>query len=193
MIAAVPTDKISSRIHPSIADDGIEYLFIDDNPLAVKKKERAVGHFGPLPMRTGYDKLNYGTGVAYLCGITMGGLYGAIRGLQNAPGNSYKIRMNSLLNTATRYGPWAANSLGVLTIGWALTDNLFSSVRGVSDYYNHISAAFLTGVIFKSTAGLRPAMLAGGLMAGAVSLYGLQERFANQVPSITLPERAKMA
>ncbi|KAJ3106420.1 Mitochondrial import inner membrane translocase subunit tim23 [Phlyctochytrium planicorne] len=184
-------DRIASKLHPTVPDDGIEYIFIDENPLAPKKKERPAGHFGPLPMRTVYDKLNYGTGVAYVFGLSVGGMYGAIRGLQIAPGNSYKIRVNSLLNTATRYGPWAANSLGILTMGWALTDNLMQSVRGVSDYYNHISAAFLTGLIFKSTAGIRPALLAGSIMASVVSLYGLQENFGRNPPKLTMPELEK--
>ncbi|KAJ3117609.1 Mitochondrial import inner membrane translocase subunit tim23 [Phlyctochytrium bullatum] len=115
MIAGAPLDKVASRIHPKLPDDEIEYVFIDENPFALKKTDRPSGSFGPFPMRTGYDKVNYGTGMAYLFGLTAGGLYGAVRGLQIAPGNSSKIRMNSLMNTSTRYGPWAANSLGILS------------------------------------------------------------------------------
>jgi import inner membrane translocase subunit TIM23 len=36
-------------------------------------------------------------------------------------------------------------------MGWAILDNGLESVRGTSDYYNHISAAFLSGFLFKST------------------------------------------
>ncbi|KAJ3194114.1 Mitochondrial import inner membrane translocase subunit tim23 [Irineochytrium annulatum] len=128
---------------PLAGDDEIQYLFIDENPFA-KKKERPVGSVGPFPMRTGYDKLNYGTGMAYVLGLTAGGSYGVMRGLQIAPGKSYKIRMNSVMNTATRYGPWAANSLGILT-------------------------------------GVRPALVAGGLMAGAstAACYFLSNDSAN--------------
>ncbi len=54
-----------------------------------------------------------------------------------------------------------------------MTDTAFEAIRGKSDYTNHISAAFLTGFLFKSTAGMRPALLTGSLMAGVVGAYGL--------------------
>jgi hypothetical protein len=49
-------------------DDEIEYLYLNENPFAVQPAERPTGTFGPLPMRTGYDKLLYGCGAAYLGG-----------------------------------------------------------------------------------------------------------------------------
>lgn len=60
-------------------------------------------------------------------------------------------------------------------MGWALIDSSLGLVRDKSDYYNHISAAFLSGFIFKSTAGLRPAFLTGSILASVVSAYGLYD------------------
>ncbi|KAJ1553915.1 Mitochondrial import inner membrane translocase subunit tim23 [Cladochytrium tenue] len=153
---APSTESLLSQLHPLPDDDkGIQYLFINDNPLAPAvpgvKKQIPKGRFGPIPMRSNYDKLLYGTGIAYVSGLVAGGTYGAVRGYRIAQGTSYKIRSNSLLNGATRYGPWAANSLGVLTMGWALIDNLIYSYRQKSDAFGHITSAFLSGVIFKST------------------------------------------
>ncbi|KAJ3071178.1 Mitochondrial import inner membrane translocase subunit tim23 [Podochytrium sp. JEL0797] len=166
-------------LHPITAQSPIEYLFINENPMGApqgKPKERLTGSFGPLPMRTNYDKLLYGTGAAYFSGFIGGGAYGAIRGLQMAQGSSFKIRFNSVLNSIGRQGPRIANSMGVLTLGWALLDNTLYSWRGeVSDYYNHVGAAFLSGALFKSTAGVRPALIAGGLMSAVVGSYGLWE------------------
>ncbi|KAJ3288290.1 hypothetical protein BCR33DRAFT_763566 [Rhizoclosmatium globosum] len=180
-------------LHPITKDNGIEYLFINENPMGVpagKPKERMTGSFGPLPMRTNYDKLLYGTGAAYLTGFFGGGIYGAYRGLQIAQGNSFKIRYNSVLNSIGRHGPRISNSMGVLTMGWALLDNTIYSFRGVSDYYNHISAAFLAGAIFKSTAGVRPALIAGGLMTGVVGSYGLWEQFTSEKKETKIPSLA---
>ncbi|KAI8842757.1 Tim17/Tim22/Tim23/Pmp24 family-domain-containing protein [Chytriomyces cf. hyalinus JEL632] len=170
-----------SYLHPITENNPSQLLFINDNPMGVpgvQQKERLSGSFGPLPMRTNYDKLLYGTGAAYFSGFIGGGLYGAYRGLQIAQGNSFNIRYNSVLNSIGRQGPRISNSLGVMTMGWGLLDNLFSSFRGgKSDYYNHVTAAFLSGALFKSTAGLRPALIAGGLMATVVGGYGLSETF----------------
>ncbi|KAJ3092360.1 Mitochondrial import inner membrane translocase subunit tim23 [Quaeritorhiza haematococci] len=94
-------------------DDAIEYLFIDENPF-MKPQERPAGSFGPLPMRTQSDKLLYGTGALYLMGLSSGGAYGFYRGLKTARGRTFKLRLNSVLNQVTRYGPMAGNSMGVI-------------------------------------------------------------------------------
>jgi hypothetical protein len=47
----------------------VEMVYLDENPfLKVKDSERPKGHFWFVPMRTGGDKIFYGTGVAYLAG-----------------------------------------------------------------------------------------------------------------------------
>ena len=46
----------------------IEYVFLDEHPMMPKPAKRPQGTFGFLPMRTGYDKLLYGCGSAYLGG-----------------------------------------------------------------------------------------------------------------------------
>ena len=48
-------------------DEEIEYLFIRENPF-LPVPEVKTGTFGPLPMRTNSDKLQYGTGSMYLLG-----------------------------------------------------------------------------------------------------------------------------
>jgi hypothetical protein len=64
-------------------------------------------------------------------------------------------------------------------MGWALIDSSLGLVRNTSDYYNHVSAAFLSGVIFKSTAGLKPAFLTGSILASVVSVYGLYDKWSS--------------
>jgi hypothetical protein len=50
-------------------DEDIEYLFIRENPF-LPMPEIKTGTFGPLPMRTNSDKLQYGTGSMYLLGVS---------------------------------------------------------------------------------------------------------------------------
>jgi hypothetical protein len=48
----------------------VEMIYLDENPfLKVKDSERPKGHFWIVPMRTGGDKIFYGTGVAYMAGF----------------------------------------------------------------------------------------------------------------------------
>jgi import inner membrane translocase subunit TIM23 len=166
---------------PKKVTEEIEYLFIEDNPFV--KAPRPTGSFGPLPMRTNSDKLLYGTGLhllsllspgaLYMMGLTSGGAYGFYRGLSVASGRSFKLRFNSCLNQITRYGPFAANSLGVLAMSWAMVDIALENIRGVGDYWNHVGAALGVGALFKSTAGARPMVVSSAIMGGIVAGYGL--------------------
>jgi len=62
-----------------------------------------------------------------------------------------------------------------------------SQARGdKSDYINHIGAAFTTGAIFKSTAGIRPAFIMGTLLSSIVGSYGAYEYF--QKNGLVLPK-----
>ncbi|KAJ3272058.1 Mitochondrial import inner membrane translocase subunit tim23 [Terramyces sp. JEL0728] len=155
------------------SNDEIEMVYIQENPMMrIKDEDRPKGSFFFLPMRTTADKIWYGTGTAYFAGLAYGGVYGTIRGLQTAPVPLFKVRLNSVLNQTTRYGPWAANSLGIMTMAYTCIDSIFESIRGKTDYGNHIAAAFTSGFLFKSTAGLRPAVLTGTILSSAVGAYG---------------------
>ena len=41
-----------------------------------------------------------------------------------------------------------------------------------NDYFNHVGAAFTTGFLFKSTAGLRQSITSGALLSAVVLGYG---------------------
>ncbi|KAJ3038733.1 Mitochondrial import inner membrane translocase subunit tim23 [Rhizophlyctis rosea] len=180
----------TQKLNPQQFDD-VELLYIIDNPLGLQNQHRPTGTFGPLPMRTGFDKLLYGCGTAYLGGLITGGAYGFIRGLQTAQVPAFKVRMNSVLNQMTRYGPRSANTMGILSMSWATLDNGLEWYRGKADYGNHVGAAFLSGLIFKSTAGLRPAVFTGVLLSSVVGAYGLWEKVSAegiQLPSFNKKE-----
>ncbi|KAJ3023574.1 Mitochondrial import inner membrane translocase subunit tim23 [Thoreauomyces humboldtii] len=169
-------ESVKQKVAP-MPQDEVELLYLADNPFGMPGTAPPTGTFGPLPMRTNYDKLLYGVGTAYLGGLTFGGGYGALRGFRTAQVPNMKVRMNNVLNQTTRYGPWAANSMGILTMGWALLDSAFEAIRGgQSDYFNHVGAAFTSGLLFKSTAGLRPAVMTGAILSGVVGAYGVYEK-----------------
>lgn len=176
-------------LRPSDPKRAIDYIRLDENPLdafktkAEKEAEAAraarikeVRSWAYLPMKTNGEKMLYGCGATYLAGLCGGGIYGFAKGwTKPAPVLNYKLRLNRALNTSTRYGPWAGNSMGVLGLMYTSIDTLLHKFRKEesNDYYNHVGAGFLSGAIFKSTAGIRAATLSGGLFAGMVALYGI--------------------
>jgi hypothetical protein len=107
-------DKISERKN-SMDSEEIEYVYLDEHPFMPRTEPRPTGSFGPFPMRTNYDKLLYGSGIAYISGLSYGGIYGSIRGLQTAKVPKFNVRVNMILNQITRYGPWAANSMAMMS------------------------------------------------------------------------------
>ena len=59
-------------------------------------------------------------------------------------------------------------------------DTIIGKLRGgEEDEFNSIGAATLTGMIFKSTAGLRPIAIAGALGGGLAAAYHFGEKLLN--------------
>jgi hypothetical protein len=65
-------------LQPPVGPQVVEFVYVDENPLYKVARQR--GHFGPFPMKNTWDRLYYGTGLAYLGGITCGASYGVWRG-----------------------------------------------------------------------------------------------------------------
>lgn len=117
MLGGVKFDPNSFRpVLPPTEKDNLEYLYIDEQlPFPSNKPvEHPTGSWGPLPMRTDSDKMLYGTGTAYMLGLGFGGAWGAVKGLQHPNATTFKLKINSVLNITTRYGPWAGNHAGIM-------------------------------------------------------------------------------
>ena len=115
MLSGMKLDPSTLHPFPGGQQGTVDYMFIDDVPFGTTPAPHPTGSFGPLPMRTNSDKLLYGTGTAYLIGLSSGGTYGFFKGLRNPNATNMKLRINSVLNSCTRFGPWAGNSMGVLS------------------------------------------------------------------------------
>ncbi|KAK9779209.1 putative Mitochondrial import inner membrane translocase subunit tim23 [Seiridium cardinale] len=162
-----------SQLHPlaGLNRDGLEYLTLEDAQLSDLPGSQSV-----IPSRGFSDDLCYGTGITYLSALTIGGAWGLQEGLRRSAGQPPKLRLNSVLNAVTRRGPFLGNSAGVV----AITYNLFSSgigyVRGKHDAFNTILAGGLSGMVFKSTRGLRPMLISGGVVASIASAWAVTKR-----------------
>ncbi|OCF76602.1 mitochondrial import inner membrane translocase subunit [Kwoniella mangroviensis CBS 8886] len=158
-----------ARLHPLAGlSENLELLQLDEDKL-----NDIEGSASVLPSRGWTDDLCVGTGTTYLSGLLIGGMWGAKEGLSRPLGNnpSMKLRINSILNGCTRRGSFTGNSLGVLAIFYNLANSSLDSIRGRHDTYNVLGAAASSGAIFKSTAGVRPALVGASIMTAAAGAW----------------------
>lgn len=169
----------ASKLHPlaGLNQQTLDYLSLDESTLSDLPGSRSA-----LPSRGWSDDLCYGTGVTYLTALTIGGTWGLIEGLNRTPASAPpKLRLNSVLNSVTRRGPFLGNSAGVIAMVYNGVNSTIGYYRGKHDSANSIVAGALSGMLFKSTRGFKPMMISGGIVASvagtwAVSDGGLTQR-----------------
>ncbi len=154
----------ASQLHPlaGLNQQTLDYLSLDESTLSDLPGSRSA-----LPSRGWSDDLCYGTGVTYLTALTTGGVWGLVEGLNRAPASAPpKLRLNSVLNSMTRRGPFLGNSAGVVAMVYNGVNSTIGYYRGKHDAANSVMAGALSGMLFKSTRGVRPMMISGGIVAG---------------------------
>ncbi|KAJ2003474.1 Mitochondrial import inner membrane translocase subunit tim23 [Coemansia thaxteri] len=155
-------DFSSPHLNPVASPGGIEYLSIEDGPTYAG---------GVVPSRGWSDDLCYGTGTMYILGLTSGGAWGFIEGMRSQHGANFKLRLNSVLNSMTRRGPFVGNSLGILGMFYNSINSMIGSYRGTRDQYNSLGAAAISGMLFKIGGGPRASLVSALICTGAVGTY----------------------
>lgn len=105
--------------------------------------------------------------------LTVGGAWGLQEGLRRSNGQPPKLRLNSVLNAVTRRGPFLGNSAGVIAMVYNGFNSFIGHMRGKHDSANSIMAGALSGMIFKSTRGIRPMMISGGIVATVAGAWAV--------------------
>ncbi|KAJ2794002.1 Mitochondrial import inner membrane translocase subunit tim23 [Coemansia guatemalensis] len=156
-------DFSSDKMNPVASPGGIEYLSLEDGPTYTD---------GVVPSRGWSDDLCYGTGTIYILGLATGGAWGFMEGMRSQHGShSFKLRLNSVLNSMTRRGPFIGNSVGILAMFYNSINSMIGGYRGVRDHYNNIGAAALSGMLFKIGSGPRSSLISALICAGTVGVY----------------------
>nr|CAD7440531.1 unnamed protein product [Timema bartmani] len=114
-------------------------------------------------------------GGSCMIGAGVGGLGGFYNGLRSTTlaGHTGKLRRTQLLNHVMKQGAATANTLGVLAVMYSGFGVLLSWGRGVDDELNTLTAATTTGLLYKSSAGLRKCAIGGGIGFGLAAVYCL--------------------
>jgi import inner membrane translocase subunit TIM23 len=108
----------------------------------------------------------------YLSGLAVGGIWGLNEGARRplAVSNT-RLRINSVLNSITRRGTFIGNSAGVLALVYNGINSSIDLFRGKHDTAGSMAAGALTGALFKSTAGVKPAIVAATLISGSAGIW----------------------
>ncbi|OLL26634.1 Mitochondrial import inner membrane translocase subunit tim23 [Neolecta irregularis DAH-3] len=158
-----------AQLHPlANIGGGLDYLSLEDDAL-----NSLPGSHTALPSRGWGDDLCYGTGTTYLCALSAGATWGALEALRTKKhaAASPKLRLNAILNAVTRRGPFLGNSAGVVALVYNGINSGIGNVRGRHDNYNSVAAGALAGALFKSTAGIRQAAVAGAIAASVAASW----------------------
>ena len=159
-----------TQLHPlaGLDKETLEYISLEDSTLSDLPGGQSV-----LPSRGFTDDLCYGTGVTYLTALSLGGAWGLQEGLRKSAGQPPKLRLNSVLNSVTRRGPFLGNSAGVVAICYNCINSYIGYLRGKHDAANTVLAGGLSGMLFKSTRGVRPMMISGGIVASIAGVWAV--------------------
>jgi import inner membrane translocase subunit TIM23 len=150
-------------------EDTLDYITLEDSAL-----DQLPGSESVLPSRGWSDDLCYGTGTTYIAALGLGGAWGLAEGLRKTPVTAPpKIRLNGVLNSVTRRGPFLGNSAGVVAMVYNGLNSFVGYVRGKHDAANSITAGAISGMVFKSTRGLKPMMISGGIVAGVAGTWSV--------------------
>ncbi|CAD6996895.1 mitochondrial import inner membrane translocase subunit Tim23 [Ceratitis capitata] len=114
-------------------------------------------------------------GSSVMVGAGIGGLAGFYNGLQttSALKQTGNLRRTQLLNHIMKQGSGTANTLGTLAVMYSAFGVLLQNVRGEDDDINTLIAGTATGLLYKSTAGLRKCAIGGGVGLGITAAYCL--------------------
>jgi len=161
-----------SELHPlaGLNKETLDYLTLEESAL-----DELPGSRSALPSRGWSDDLCYGTGTTYLTALTIGGAWGLVEGLNRTPPTAPpKLRLNAVLNSITRRGPFLGNSAGVVAMIYNGINSTLGYARGKHDAANSIVAGALSGMLFKSTRGVKPMMISGGIVASIAGLWAVR-------------------
>ncbi|TFK39405.1 Tim17/Tim22/Tim23/Pmp24 family-domain-containing protein [Crucibulum laeve] len=157
-----------AKLHPlAELGDKLDYLLLDDD-----KTSELPGSGTAIPSRGWSDDLCYGTGTMYLSGLALGGVWGVREGARRplAVSNT-RLRINSILNSVTRRGTFIGNSAGVMALVYNGVNSSIDAVRGKHDTLGSMAAGAVTGALYKSTAGVKPAFVAATVVSGMAGLW----------------------
>ncbi|KAK9877927.1 hypothetical protein WA026_020150 [Henosepilachna vigintioctopunctata] len=136
-----------------------EFIFLDG---ASKQRGRFELAFGQI-------------GGSCMIGAGIGGTTGFYNGLKatTLAGQSGSLRRTQLLNHIMKKGSATANTFGSIAVIYSAFGVFLSWARGTDDDLNTIAAATASGLLYKSSAGLKKCGMGGAIGLGVSLVYAI--------------------
>lgn len=149
------------------------YLNVDPRYL-VQDTDEFILPTGANKTRGRFELAFFTIGGCCMTGAAFGAVNGLRLGLKETQNMVWSKPKNvQILNMVTRQGAMWANTLGSLALLYSAFGVIIEKSRGAEDDLNTVAAGTMTGMLYKSTAGLR-GMARGGLAGLALtSVYAL--------------------
>ncbi|CAF1598411.1 unnamed protein product [Adineta ricciae] len=112
-------------------------------------------------------------GGSVIAGSMIGSLSGLYRGMRETRDLTGSVRTSTIINYIARQGATTASAMGSIALIYSLTGTGISLIRGVDDEINTIASGGITGLLYRSTAGLKGALRGSLYGVGITSLYVL--------------------
>jgi len=114
-------------------------------------------------------------GGSVFVGGALGGVNGLYSGLKETSQAQLTgaVRRTQMLNFITKQGASSAQTLGVVALMYSLFGVLLSKTRGAEDEINTLIAGTATGLLYKSSAGLKKCVRGGAVGLSLAAVYTL--------------------
>ncbi|CAM9246956.1 unnamed protein product, partial [Hapterophycus canaliculatus] len=127
----------------------------------------------------------------FVPGILGGGAAGVREGFAKAPNRRSRVLLNSVMNHAGKKGSYYGNTFAVLATYYTVAETMLDYFEvdqigpvqqaGMGEIINPLLAGASTGLLYKSYAGPRLALLASAAGAGAVGAAYMADKVAASV------------
>lgn len=153
------------------------YLNIDPSYLQSSAPEYL---FDQEAKRGKMEKSFTAIGTAVCLGAALGGAYGLYDGVRQTAMSDLrgKLRRTQIMNYTIKSGATVSNALGSIAVVYSGLYCILSLAREEDDEAKSIVSGTLTGLLFKSTAGVRKCAMGGAFGLGLASLwsFGLRKQ-----------------
>ncbi|XP_032805900.1 mitochondrial import inner membrane translocase subunit Tim23 [Petromyzon marinus] len=160
------------------------YLNVDPRYLT-QDQDEFILPTGANKQRGRFELAFFTIGSACLTGASFGALNGLRLGFKETHGMKWaKPRNVQILNMVTRQGAVWANTLGSVALMYSAFGVAIEYGRGAEDDLNTMVAGSLTGMLYKSTSGLRGVAkggVAGLTLSGLYALYNNWDRIKSSM------------
>ncbi|XP_053548051.1 mitochondrial import inner membrane translocase subunit Tim23B [Bombina bombina] len=149
------------------------YLNVDPRYL-VQDTDEFILPTGANKTRGRFELAFFTIGGCCMSGAAFGALNGLRLGFKETQNMSWSKPKNvQILNMVTRQGALWANTLGSLALLYSAFGVIIEKARGAEDDLNTVAAGTMTGMLYKSTAGLRGVARGGFAGLALTSIYAL--------------------